>query len=72
MGGIIETMCKVHMRRTWLGQLEKSVVAEHKFETYHNTEFGSTTILDKAPGYIDHLIKEAIKIRFCPRNFNRD
>jgi hypothetical protein len=47
-------------------------MAEHKFETCHNTEFGSITILDKAPGYMDHLIKEALKIRLHPRNFNRN
>jgi hypothetical protein len=60
------------MRHTCLGQPEKLAMAEHKFETYHNTEFCSITILDKAPGYMDNLIKEAIKIRLHPRNFNGD
>jgi hypothetical protein len=35
----------------------------------HNIDFSSTAVLDKAPGYTDHLIKE---IRLHPRNFNRD
>jgi hypothetical protein len=34
--------------------------------------FSSTSILDKATGYMDHMIKEAIEIRLHPRNFNRD
>jgi hypothetical protein len=32
----------------------------------------STTTLDKAQGYMDCLIKEAIEMRLHPRNFNRD
>jgi hypothetical protein len=60
------------MRHIRLGQPEKSAVAENKFETYHNTEFGSTTILDEVSCYMDHLIKVATKIRHRPRNFNRD
>jgi hypothetical protein len=60
------------MKHIWLGQPEKSAVAEHKFETCPNSEFDNTTILHKALGYIDHLIKKAIEIRLYPRNFNRD
>jgi hypothetical protein len=37
----------------------------------HNIEFNSTTILDKALNYMYCLIKEAMEIRFHPRNFNR-
>jgi hypothetical protein len=41
------------MRHIHLGQPEKSAVAENKFETGHNIEFGNTTILGKALGYMD-------------------
>jgi hypothetical protein len=46
-----------------LGQPQKSVLAEHKFETGPNIKFDSTTILDKALGYMEGLIKEAVEIR---------
>jgi hypothetical protein len=68
MGRVIETRCKMHMRHIWLGQPEKQAVAEHKFETCQSIEFSNTAILDKAPGYMDHVIKEAIKIMLHPRN----
>jgi hypothetical protein len=71
-GKLIETRCKEHMRCIHLGQSEKSVVVEHRFETVHNIDFDNTAILDKATGYVDHVIKEAIEIRFPPDNFNRD
>jgi hypothetical protein len=32
----------------------------------YNIQFGSTTILDKAPGYTDHSINEAIEIKCHP------
>jgi hypothetical protein len=38
----------------------------------HNIYFSNTAILDKAPGYVDRLIKEAIEIRLHPRSFNMD
>jgi hypothetical protein len=62
--------CKEHVRHICVGHPQKSVVAEHRFETGHSIDFSSTSILDKAPGYMDCLIKEAIKIRLHPRNFN--
>lgn len=55
-----------------LGQPGKSALAEHKFEMGHNIRFGSTTVLDKALGYMSCLIKEAVEIRLQPRNINRD
>jgi hypothetical protein len=42
------------------------VVAEHRFETGHRIDFSTTSILDKAPGYMDCMIKEAVKIRLIP------
>jgi hypothetical protein len=60
------------MRYIHLGQPEMSSVAEHTFETRHSIKFSSTSILDKATGYMDLVIKEATDIRLHPINFNRD
>jgi hypothetical protein len=72
MGRTTETRCKEHVWHICLGQPEKLSVAEHKFETGHNIKFGNTIILDKAPRYVDHLIKQVTEIRLHPRNFARD
>jgi hypothetical protein len=56
MGRTIETMCKEHMRHIGLGQSDKLLVAQHKFGTGHNMEYGNTSILDIALGYMDCLI----------------
>jgi hypothetical protein len=50
----------------------KSAVAEHRFDTGRNIDFKNISILDKATGYMDHVIKEATEIRLQPKNFNRD
>jgi hypothetical protein len=63
-GRSIGTRCKEQMRYKRLGQSEKSVVAEHRFKTGHSTVFSNTTILDKATGCMDRIIKEAIEITF--------
>jgi hypothetical protein len=60
------------MRHIRLEQPEKSAVAEHSINTGHRIDFSSTSVLDKAAGYMDRLVKEAIEIRLNPRNFNRD
>jgi hypothetical protein len=53
---------KKHMRHIRLRQPEKSLVAAHRFETGHNINFSCISILDKATGYMDRIIKDAIKI----------
>jgi hypothetical protein len=68
----MEARCKEHMRHLRLEQPEKSAVAEHSINTGHRIDFSSTSVLDKAAGYMDRLVKEAIEIRLNPRNFNRD
>jgi hypothetical protein len=60
------------MRYIYLGQTEKSSVAEQKLETGHSIDFSSISILDKVTGYSDCVLKEASKIRFNPRKFNRE
>jgi hypothetical protein len=60
------------MRYLHLGQAQKSTVAEHRFETGHNINFSSISILDYATEYMDHIMKEAIEIKLHPSNFNRE
>jgi hypothetical protein len=43
----------------------------HRFETGHNTDFNNTSIVDRATGYTDNVINEAIQIRLHTNNFNR-
>jgi hypothetical protein len=70
----IQTKSKEHMRNMHLGQHKKAVVAEHRLETGHNTDFSSTrtSVPTKALGYVDCLINEAVEIRLHPRNFSRN
>jgi hypothetical protein len=62
------------MRNIHLGQDRKPMVAEHRLETGHSTDFSSTStsVPFKALGYMNCLIKDAIEIRLHPRNFKRD
>jgi hypothetical protein len=64
--------CKEHMRNIWLDQLEKSAVAEHSINTRYQINFNNVSVLDRASGYMNRLIKEAIQIRLNQNNFNRD
>jgi hypothetical protein len=57
------------MRHICLDKPEKSVVAEHSVNTGH---FSNITILDRTSGYMDQIVKEAIRIRLNRENFNRD
>jgi hypothetical protein len=47
-------------------------MAQQKFQTGHNIDFSSISILSKAAGYKDHMIKKATEIKLHPYNFNRD
>jgi hypothetical protein len=64
-GRSIEARCKEHMRHIWLDQPEKSAVAEHSINTGHQIDFNN-----RASGYMDRLVKEAIQIRLNYKNFN--
>jgi hypothetical protein len=48
---------------------EKSAVAEHSINTGHHTDF-NISMLNRASGYMDRLVKEAIQIRHNYKNFN--
>jgi hypothetical protein len=60
------------MRHVRLKQPDKSVVAEHNFNTVHRIDFSSTSVLDKVTGYMDRIVKETIEIRLNTANINRD
>lgn len=60
------------MRHLHLGQPEKSAVTERSLETGHSIDCRNTTSLNKETEYIDRLIREAVEIRFRPRNFDED
>jgi hypothetical protein len=53
----------------WAGQ--RSLMVEHRSDTGYIIDFSSISGLDKAAGYVDCMIKEAIEIRLNLRNFNR-
>jgi hypothetical protein len=58
------------MRHIRLDQPEKSAVAEHSINAGHKVDF-NISVLDRASGYMDRLVKEAIQIRLN-QNINRD
>jgi hypothetical protein len=67
----IEIRRKEHMRHPRLGQPDISAVAEYILEMGHCMKFSETHRLVRTEGYMDYLVKEAIKI-IHPNNFNRD
>jgi hypothetical protein len=60
------------IRHMWLDQQEKSAVAENSINTGHQIDFSNVSLLDRASGYMDRLVKEAIQIRLNHKNFSRD
>jgi hypothetical protein len=59
------------MRHIRLNQPQKSAVAEHSINAGHKIDF-NVSVLDRASGYMDRLVKEAIQIRLNQNNINRD
>jgi hypothetical protein len=53
---------RTSMRHIHLEQAEKSVVGEHNINTWHHTDFSSTSMMHKAAKYMDRLIKEATEL----------
>jgi hypothetical protein len=71
-GGTIEARLKEQRRHVRLNQPERSAVAEHSLTTYHRIDFDGASKLGTATRYMDRVVREAIKIRLHPDNFNRD
>jgi hypothetical protein len=55
-----------------LDQPKKSADVEHGINAGHKIYFNNISVLDRASGYMDRLIKEAIQIRLNQNNINRD
>jgi hypothetical protein len=51
---------------------DKLAVAEHSINKGHYINFKDTTVLARMEGYLNHRVKEAIKIWLHPNNFNRE
>jgi hypothetical protein len=71
-GWTTEARFKEHRRHVHLNQPERSALAEHSLTTYHRIDFDGASKLGMATRYMDCLVREAIKIRLHPDNFNRD
>jgi hypothetical protein len=68
-GSNITARCKVYERHIRLYQLEKSVISI-LLRNWPQNWFWRGHIL-RSTGYMDRLVKEAIKIRLHPNNFNK-
>jgi hypothetical protein len=44
----------------------------HSINTGHQIDFNNTSVLNRASGYMDRLVKEAIQTSLNYENFNRD
>jgi len=47
-------------------------VAEHTINTGHHTDLSSTSVSDKAEGYMDQLVNKATEIQLNTKNCNGD
>ena len=68
-GRTISTRLTEHQRSIRLNQPEKSSVAEHALEDFHEIKFRNTTIISRPASLHKRLIREAIEI-YKTRNNN--
>lgn len=60
-----------HQQYIYLGQPEKSLVAEHSFNREHCNQLNDTNIISIQASYMDQIIKEVMQIDLHP-NRNKD
>jgi hypothetical protein len=71
-GWSIQLRIKERERHIRLVQPDKSAVAERSFNCDHFIRSQNTELLSTKTGYMDRLIREAIKIEMHPNNIDRD
>jgi hypothetical protein len=67
---VVEVRCKEYMRHDSINW--RNLRLRNTASTQDTIDFNSVSVLDRASGYLDRLVKEAIQIRLNHKNFNRD
>jgi hypothetical protein len=60
------------MRHLHFGKPGKLAMAEYVMDVGHGLKFIKNCRLERAAGYVDHMVREAVEIRLHPSNCNRD
>jgi hypothetical protein len=73
MLGRLADPSKPDVKNTWAWSSQRCLLWRSiDLKQEYGIDFSSTSILDKATGYMDRVIKEALEVRLHPRNLNRD